>query len=71
MSIMQEGMWVASSQAWEAYKTRWQVGQRVNASVDGRQSMMRILVRKLFSCELKEKYRSTSRKYSDFYSKCS
>ena len=56
MSIMQvelrlvgeEVMWVASSQAGESDKTRWQVGQRVNASVDGRQSMTRILVRKLF-----------------------
>ena len=56
MSIMQvelrlvgeEVMWVASSQAGEADKTRWQVGQRVNASVDGRQGMTRILVRKLF-----------------------
>ena len=56
MSIMQvelrlvgeEVMWVASGQVGEADKTRWQVGQRVNASVDGRQGMTRILVRKLF-----------------------
>ena len=46
--VGEEVMWVASGQVGEADKTRWQVGQRVNASVDGRQSMMRILVRKLF-----------------------
>ena len=52
--VGEEVMWVASSQVGEADKTRWQVGQRVNASVDGRQGMTRILVRKLFRVNKKK-----------------